>query len=109
MEKQTEELKEEIKRELNSTTKDEEPEKLRLIDSIQRLGVCYHFEYEINKILEQLHHITITSKNNGDDHPYNMTLRFRLLRQQGYNISSSKFVKLTLTLLEVSMFNQRFN
>ncbi|KAL0549951.1 hypothetical protein IC582_014446 [Cucumis melo] len=90
IEKQTEELKEEIKRELNSTTKDE-PEKLRLIDSIQRLGVCYHFEYEINKILEQLHHITITSKNNGDDHPYNMTLRFRLLRQQGYNISSKSF------------------
>ncbi|KGN56187.1 hypothetical protein Csa_010016 [Cucumis sativus] len=90
MEKQTEELKEEIKMELVSTTKDE-PEKLRLIDLIQRLGVCYHFENEINNILQQLHHITITSEKNGDDNPYNMTLCFRLLRQQGYNVSSEPF------------------
>ena len=96
MEKQTEELKEEIKMELVSTTKDE-PEKLRLIDLIQRLGVCYHFENEINNILQQLHHITITSEKNGDDNPYNMTLCFRLLRQQGYNVSSGKSVKSTLT------------
>ncbi|XP_038903296.1 alpha-farnesene synthase-like [Benincasa hispida] len=91
MEKQMEELKEEIKCQLIFATKDK-TEKLRLIDSIQRLGVSYHFENEIHKILQQLHHIAITA-NNDDDDLHTITLSFRLLRQQGYNISSQLFDK----------------
>ncbi|KAK4572333.1 hypothetical protein RGQ29_030676 [Quercus rubra] len=45
---------------------------LELIDILQRLGISYHFEGEIKRILEGL--------NNNIDH----ALKFRLLRQHGY-------------------------
>lgn len=81
-----EELKEQVKRQLTSPTKNH-ADKLRLIDSIQRLGISYHFETEIDKTLHQIH--KMSSQN--DDDLQTTTLRFRLLRQQGYNISSGKF------------------
>ncbi|KAG6655109.1 hypothetical protein CIPAW_05G193000 [Carya illinoinensis] len=70
---------------------DDISQKLELIDAIQRLGVSYHFESEIDTILQQIH-------NNGDDTGdsddlYTVSLRFRLLRQQGYNTPSDVFSK----------------
>ncbi|KAH0458075.1 hypothetical protein IEQ34_013390 [Dendrobium chrysotoxum] len=59
---------------------------LELIDSIQRLGVAYHFEKEINDILCRVQKINII-----DDDLYAVALRFRLLRQKRYNISSDVF------------------
>lgn len=88
-ERQMEELKEEIKSQLLITTTKDNIEKLKLIDSIQRLGVSYHFETEIHKVLQQLYHNI--AQHDNDLHT--MTLRFRLLRQQGYNISSQPFDK----------------
>ncbi|KAG2708370.1 hypothetical protein I3760_05G189300 [Carya illinoinensis] len=67
-------------------------QKLELIDAIQRLGVSYHFESEIDDILQQIHN---NDDNTGDSHDdlYTISLRFRLLRQQGYDAPSDVFSK----------------
>lgn len=59
------------------------PQQLNMIDHIQRLGMSYHFENEINEILKQIHENCFGT----DDDLYTTALRFRLLRQQGYNVS----------------------
>ncbi|KAK8464190.1 hypothetical protein PHAVU_011G142600 [Phaseolus vulgaris] len=69
--------------------------KLNFIDSVQRLGVSYHFEHEIDTLLCQIYDIS-TKDNNiiaHSDHLYQTALLFRLLRQHGYRISSSVFCK----------------
>ncbi|CAI0409327.1 unnamed protein product [Linum tenue] len=65
---------------------------LDLIDIIERLGIDYHFEKEIELIFRQ-EYVKITSDgdNYNDDDLYTVALRFRLLRQHGYNISSDIF------------------
>ena len=90
-EKQLEDLKEEIRRKLmnaagnsNSTS-----QQLKFVDALQRLGVAYHFEREIEEVLQPIH----DSYPNGDDMEgdiYNVALQFRLLRQAGYNVSCGK-------------------
>ncbi|XP_020584121.1 alpha-humulene synthase-like [Phalaenopsis equestris] len=61
---------------------------MELIDAIQRLGIGYHFEKEIN---EALCHLFNTAYDEND--LYTVALRFRLLRQQRYHISSDVFSK----------------
>ena len=61
---------------------------IQLIDAIQRLGIAYHFEIEICKILEQIKKLVLETGFQNDDDLYTISLKFRLLRQQGYNISS---------------------
>ncbi|KAK4576358.1 hypothetical protein RGQ29_027073 [Quercus rubra] len=90
---QVQEMKEEVRRMLTSPV--EEPsQKLNLIDLLQRLGVSYHYENEIEKTLQQLHKTLYDrdDQENADD-LYNVALQFRLLRQQGYYISCDKFSK----------------
>ncbi|XP_055816939.1 5-epi-aristolochene synthase 2-like isoform X2 [Solanum dulcamara] len=69
-------------------------ETLNLIDVIERLGIVYHFEKEIDDILDSIYNEN--SKFEGDD-DYNdlctCALQFRLLRQHGYNISPKIFSK----------------
>ena len=65
--------------------------KLNFIDYVQRLGVSYHFEHEIDTLLCQIYDIS-TKDNNiiaHSDNLYHTALLFRLLRQHGYRISSS--------------------
>lgn len=66
-------------------------QKLDLIHDIQRLGVSHHFENEIEELLQQIHTSSHDSTESGDQETdnelYTAALRFRLLRQQGYNIS----------------------
>ncbi|XP_022143532.1 (-)-germacrene D synthase-like isoform X2 [Momordica charantia] len=89
--KQLEEQREEVRRMLEAAEKCSE--KLSLIDSIQRLGLSYHFEGEINEILE---HMQNDSCNLDDDEDiYIVALRFRLLRQQGYSVSCEIFNRFT--------------
>ncbi|KAJ4969146.1 hypothetical protein NE237_015847 [Protea cynaroides] len=79
---QVEKLKEEVRSMLVGDV-NESSKKLTLIDSVQRLGVAYHFEQEIEKALEKIH----DAPDGFDDNDlYTMALRFRLLRQQGYNV-----------------------
>ncbi|KAH6786409.1 hypothetical protein C2S52_005961 [Perilla frutescens var. hirtella] len=64
--------------------------KLELIDSIQRLGVGYHFEKEIHNSLRYIYEYYGT-KNNDDLRV--VALRFRLLRQQGFHVPCDVFSK----------------
>ncbi|OMO93675.1 hypothetical protein CCACVL1_06399 [Corchorus capsularis] len=75
-----EEVKESA-RKLLVSTKDPH-EQLDLIDTLQRLGVAYHFEREIKHILAQL-----VDPNIADD-LRTVALQFRLLRQNGIFIST---------------------
>ncbi|KAK7822081.1 putative terpene synthase 2 [Quercus suber] len=90
---QVQRLKEEVGKLLLDPI-DKPSQKLELIDAIQRLGVSYHFESEIDEILQQIykdHHNEVGQEDNGS--LYTIALRFRLLRQQGYNIPSDIFNK----------------
>ncbi|KAK8484390.1 hypothetical protein V6N11_001648 [Hibiscus sabdariffa] len=62
--------------------------RLKLIDSLQRLGVSYHFDKEIAEALDNL----ISSKTVVDD-LYTTSLMFRILREHGYPISTDVFDK----------------
>ncbi|CAI0374729.1 unnamed protein product [Linum tenue] len=61
-------------------------EKLKLIDVVERLGIGYHFEEEIEEQLREIHH-----GNQHDPNNNNIALQFRLLRQHGYNVPNEKF------------------
>ncbi|XP_010417166.1 PREDICTED: tricyclene synthase, chloroplastic isoform X2 [Camelina sativa] len=63
-------------------------DQLELIDALQKLGVSYHFEREIENILTvsyQKHRIDV-----GKD-LHATALQFRLFRQRGFNISEDVF------------------
>ncbi|ONK72264.1 uncharacterized protein A4U43_C04F17540 [Asparagus officinalis] len=83
-----EELKEEAAA-LLSINKKDIGTTLSLIDEIQRLGLEYHFKEEIN---ESLRHVLAEVEEIDDTH--SVALSFRLLRQQGYYVSSNVFKKL---------------
>ncbi|KAF8364721.1 hypothetical protein HHK36_033302 [Tetracentron sinense] len=84
-----EELKKEVNRMLNLAS-NEPMEEINLIDTLQRLGIAYHFEKEIGEALQRICDAQIDAN---DDNLYAVALRFRLLRQQGYNVSADVFSK----------------
>nr|A7IZZ2.1 RecName: Full=(+)-alpha-pinene synthase, chloroplastic; Flags: Precursor [Cannabis sativa]ABI21838.1 (+)-alpha-pinene synthase [Cannabis sativa] len=81
-------LKEEVKKMLvgmeNSLVQ------LELIDTLQRLGISYHFENEIISILKEYFTNISTNKNPKYD-LYATALEFRLLREYGYAIPQEIF------------------
>ncbi|XP_027911836.1 (-)-germacrene D synthase-like [Vigna unguiculata] len=89
-------LKEHVRKKLVSPIDDNNfSSKLNFIDSVQRLGVSYHFEHEIDSALCRIYEIS-TKDNNiiaHNDDLYHTALLFRLLRQHGYRISPSVFFK----------------
>ncbi|XP_039687039.1 probable terpene synthase 2 [Medicago truncatula] len=86
--------KEEVKKLLLSSRNDM-AQILNLIDSLQRLGISYQFEHEIDEALEQIHNNFSDNKEmtseEGDLHF--LALVFRLLRQKGHHMSSDIFEK----------------
>ncbi|RVW94769.1 (-)-germacrene D synthase [Vitis vinifera] len=64
------------------TDDDDSEQKLLLIDAIQRLGVAYHLESEIDEALQLVFDGYVISAEEDDD-AYTAALRLRLLRQQG--------------------------
>ncbi|KAF5755264.1 putative beta-farnesene synthase [Helianthus annuus] len=95
MEKQVvEELKEEVRKKLmikaSSNESMQHRKLIQLIDVLQRLGIAYHFEEEIEEALQHIY-VTYSEKWSDDNNLQNISLWFRLLRQQGFNISSGIF------------------
>ena len=93
MNRQVEELKEEVKTMLLMDSKNKPRQKLELIDSIQRLGVSYHFQSEIDQLLENINNnypLGVVDEEN--DCLYVVALWFRLLRQHGYRISCGNLI-----------------
>ncbi|KAL2496206.1 Alpha-humulene/(-)-(E)-beta-caryophyllene synthase [Forsythia ovata] len=84
-------LREEVKK-LLAATLDDSLLKLDLIDAIQRLGVGYHFVTEIENSLKYVYD-TYESYGKQDNDLHTISLRFRLLRQQGYFVSCDVFDK----------------
>jgi hypothetical protein len=74
------ELKEDI-RVLLSTRKNT-IERMFLLDTLQHLGIDYHFEEQINMVLRQILESEISNSN-----LHEVSLRFRLLREQGHWVS----------------------
>ncbi|KAI3450216.1 hypothetical protein Pfo_006881 [Paulownia fortunei] len=65
-------------------------EKLKLIDTIQRLGIGYYLEEDINAILQaELSNNSLSA----EEDLFTTALRFRLLRHNGFQISSDVFLK----------------
>ncbi|RWR72168.1 terpene synthase 1 [Cinnamomum micranthum f. kanehirae] len=75
------ELEEEVKKMLNRAKGS--VEEMIMIDEIQRLGVASHFEKEITDALEHIYDANVDYED-----LKTVALRFRLLREEGYNISS---------------------
>ncbi|KAK2423870.1 terpene synthase [Trifolium repens] len=80
-------LREEVRMMLNKL--ENEVDELEFIDVLQRLGVAYHFTNEIRNILDNIYN-TQSSKLKNNLHA--TSVKFRLLRQHGYDISTDIFV-----------------
>ncbi|KAL1299329.1 hypothetical protein AAHE18_18G101600 [Arachis hypogaea] len=93
MRQQLETCKEEVKKIFLSSS-NTISQKLNIIDSMQRLGISYHFEREIDEALEQIQKISINNALDiGEGDLHSIGLLFRLFRQKGYHISSDIFNK----------------
>ncbi|TMW98623.1 hypothetical protein EJD97_003794 [Solanum chilense] len=89
--KKHEDLKEEVRKMLVMAPS-KSLQKLELINTIQLLGVSYHFEHEIEESLSEIYNGY--EEWIGESHDLHVVaLSFRLLRQQGYYVSSYAFRK----------------
>lgn len=59
--------------------------KLNLIDTMQRLGISYHFEEQIHSILSSISLEPANFRHNMGDDVASMALKFRLLRLNGFS------------------------
>lgn len=77
-------FKEEVRKTLNEI--EGSIEQLEMIDSLQRLGISYHYKHEIHDILRKIHdqHGEI-ERETQDLHA--TSLEFILLRQHGFDVS----------------------
>ena len=89
--KENDALKEEVKRILLATTNYKPTDKIKFINTLERLGVSYHFEKEIEKLLQQMFDAHAKFQDNIQDFDlFTLGVYFRILRQHGYKISCGK-------------------
>jgi len=61
---------------------------VKLVDTLERLGIDNHFVKEIDEALYRVHYEELDFGNSNDLHV--VALRFRLLRQHGFWVSAGK-------------------
>ncbi|KAL4376002.1 hypothetical protein GQ457_02G037510 [Hibiscus cannabinus] len=86
-----EELKEKVRRMLVKNM-DKASQKVHEIDAIQRLGVAYHFQKEIEDALQIIYHHHCNHVKVDDD-LCATAVRFRVLREHGYHVHCDTFNK----------------
>ncbi|PRQ31621.1 putative S-linalool synthase [Rosa chinensis] len=98
--------REEKLRELKETLAnagEDQLQQLVMVDAMQRLGVAYLFQNEIYAILEKQY--TRSSAYNGDDDGNHQlleaSLRFRLLRQQGFPVTPGRYCSYHFVLTQI--------
>ncbi|XP_050209226.1 probable terpene synthase 6 [Mercurialis annua] len=90
--KQTEVLKSEVKSKLTSSA-DDALTKLNFINLLIRLGLSYHFEDDIEQQLDEHFDALVAQVSDEKCDLYTVSLVFRVLRQNGYRITSDVFNK----------------
>jgi hypothetical protein len=85
-------------------------EKVHLIDSIIRLGVNYHFEDEIEDVLQHIYNDFVENGEitNFEDNLCSLAVLFRLLRQQGLYVSPSISSNLFTLIFFILVFNSSY-
>ncbi|XP_077224160.1 alpha-terpineol synthase, chloroplastic-like [Tasmannia lanceolata] len=83
-ERRVEKLKDDVRRLFEKM--DKPRSRLELIDTLQRLGLAYHFKKGIKEALG------IISMDEMEGELYATSLRFRLLRQHGFEVSTGEIV-----------------
>lgn len=88
---QVDELKAVVKKEIFGESASDVSLQLKLINVVERLGLFHHFESEIESKLECIYNES-TDQNyiSKDESLHDASLRFRLLRQHGFRVSSGK-------------------
>lgn len=84
--KRREYLLEKTATQLRTTT--QAVEKLKLIDTIQRLGIGYYLEEDIKATLQSQLELELSNTLSSEDNLFTTALRFRLLRHNGFQITS---------------------
>lgn len=65
-------------------------EKIKLVDTVEHLGIRHHFEDEIADALCNIQHMELNSSN-----LHEVSLRFRLLREHGLWVSPGMYTRNT--------------
>lgn len=78
-------------------------EKLKLIDTIEQLGISYHYDQEIEQQLEEIFKHHSNFEKNPQNDLFATSLHFRLLRQHGFNISSGMSM-LPINIIMIPIF-----
>ncbi|KAK6124436.1 hypothetical protein DH2020_041813 [Rehmannia glutinosa] len=87
---QAEKLQRQVKIIIDET--EDELDQLELIDNLQRLDICNHFEDGVQKLLETIYYQTIKYEDKHVEKDLHVTaLQFRLLRQHGYHVPQEVF------------------
>ncbi|XP_009626821.1 (3S,6E)-nerolidol synthase 1 [Nicotiana tabacum] len=84
-------LVEDVKHELKTNVNHNRLDNLVLIDALQRMGIDYHFQEEIESVLEE-EYVQSACFLKYQTH-FEVSLCFRLLRQQGYYVPADVFKK----------------
>ena len=97
--KERAQIKEEVRRIILETVASSSlSQKLELVDTLQRIGVDYHYKKEISELL-----YSIYNDEDGDsDDLYINSLRFYLLRRHGYTVSAGTMMTNSTLVRSVS-------